>query len=77
MHIDYYKIVKQLKSFTIIIVAPTCFGLHKPSSGRSQPVLRWSYNVDFGYISLFEVISTVAAYAAYAITILITSNNDM
>jgi len=35
-----YKIVKQLKSFKIIIVAPTIFGLHKPSSGSSQPVLR-------------------------------------
>jgi len=50
MHTNYYKIVKQLKSFKIITVAPTCFGLHKPSSGSSQPVLRQSYNVDFGYI---------------------------
>ena len=33
MHTDYYKIVKQLKSLKIIIVAPTCFGLPKPSSG--------------------------------------------
>ena len=40
MHTNYYKIVKQLKSFRIIIVAPTCFGLHKPSSGSSLPVLR-------------------------------------
>ena len=40
MHTNYYKIVKQLKPFKIIIVAPTCFGLHKPSSGSSQPVLR-------------------------------------
>ena len=29
-HTNYYKIVKQLKSFKIIIVAPTCIGLHKP-----------------------------------------------
>jgi hypothetical protein len=36
MHTNYYKIVKQLKSFKIIIVAPACFGLHKPSSGSSQ-----------------------------------------
>jgi len=47
IHTNYYKIVKQSKSFKIIIVAPTCFGLHKPSSGSSQPVLRfeviWSY----------------------------------
>jgi len=50
MHTNYYKNVKRLKSFKIIIVAPTCFGLHKPSSGCSQPVLRWSYNVDFGCI---------------------------
>jgi len=40
MHTKYYKIVKQLKSFQIIIVAPTCFGLYKPSSGSSQPVFR-------------------------------------
>jgi len=40
MHTNYYKIVKQLKSFKIIIVALTCFGLHKPSSGSSLPVLR-------------------------------------
>ena len=39
MHTNYCKIVKQLKSFKIIIVAPTCFGLHKPSSGGSVPVL--------------------------------------
>jgi len=63
MHTNYYKIVKLLKSFKIIIVAPTCFGLHKPSSGSSQPVHRQSYSVDFGYsISVFEVIVTVAAY---------------
>ena len=40
MHTNYYKIVKQLKSFEITIVAPTCFGSHKPSSESSQPVLR-------------------------------------
>ena len=61
-HPNYYKIVKKLKSFKIIIVASTCFRLHKPSSGSSQPVLRLSYNVEFGYISLFEVIGIVAAY---------------
>ena len=32
MHTNYYKIVKQLTSFKIIIVAPTRFGLHKPLS---------------------------------------------
>jgi len=42
-----------LKPFKIIIVAPTCFGLHKPSSGSSQPVLHQSYNVDFGYIYIY------------------------
>ena len=40
MHTNYYKIFKQLKSFNIIIIAPTCFGLHKPSPGSSQSVLR-------------------------------------
>jgi hypothetical protein len=45
-----YKIVKILKPFKIIVVAPTCFGLHKPSSGSSRLVLRQSYSVDIGYI---------------------------
>jgi len=40
IHTNYYKVVKQLKSFKIIIVAPTCFGLHKPTSGRSRFVVR-------------------------------------
>jgi len=40
MHINYYKIAQQLKSSKITIVATTRFGLHKPSSGSSQPVLR-------------------------------------
>jgi len=29
IHIAYYKIIKELKSFKIITVAPTCFGSHK------------------------------------------------
>ena len=37
---NYHEIVKQLEAFKIITVAPTCFGLHKPTSGSSQPVLR-------------------------------------
>ena len=74
MHTNYYKIVKRLKSFKIIIVPPTCFGLHKTSSGSSQPVLRQSYDVYVGYILLFEVVGIVAAYAA---TIPTTSNKDM
>jgi len=37
-------------------------------------VLRCTYNVDFGYISLFAVIGIVAAYAA---TIPITANNNL
>ena len=54
MHTNNYKIVKQLKLFKIIIVAPTCFGLHKPSSGSSQSVLRQSYNVDISYIKVYR-----------------------
>jgi len=49
MHTNYYKIVKLLKSFKIIIVAPPCFGLHKPSSGSSQPMLHQSYDVGICY----------------------------
>jgi len=33
IHTNCYKIVKQLISFKIIIVAPACFGLHKLTSG--------------------------------------------
>jgi len=62
MHTHHYKIVKLLQSFKIIIIAPTCFGLCKPLSGSSQPVLRQSYSVDLGYISLYEVIGIVATY---------------
>ena len=56
-----YKIVKLLKPFKIIIVAPTCFGLHKPSSGSAQPVLRQSYNVDIGYVYRYLKLSAYAA----------------
>jgi len=38
------KIVKLVKSYKIII-APTCFGLHKPSEGSSQPMFRQSYKL--------------------------------
>ena len=52
-HINYSKIVEILKTFKTTIISPTCFGLHKPSSGSSQSVLRRSYNIDFGvYTSL-------------------------
>ena len=56
MHtINYSKIVELLKTFKTTITAPTCFGLHKPSSGSSQSVLRQSYNIDFSvYMSLME-----------------------
>ena len=46
MHTNDHRSFKQLKSFEIITVAPTCFALHKPSSGSSQ---------------LLEVIGIVAA----------------
>ena len=54
-----YKVIKLLKSFKIIIVDPTCFGLHKTSSGSSQPVLRQSYNVDIGYIYRYLKLSVL------------------
>ena len=44
MHTNYYKIVKQLKSFKTIIIAPTCFALHKPSSG--------SYSLCFAQVTV-------------------------
>jgi len=49
MHTNYYKTVKQLKSFKIIIVAPTCFGLHKPSSG--------SYSLCFAKVTMLTSIT--------------------
>ena len=39
IHKNYYNVFKQLKSFKISIVAPTCFDLHKPLSGIPQSVL--------------------------------------
>ena len=62
MHTNYYKIVKLLKSFKIIIVAPTCFGLHKPSSASSQSVLNQSYNVEFGYIYRLSATVPITSY---------------
>ena len=48
---NYYKIVKLLKSFTIITVDATCFGLHKPSSG--------SYSMCFAKITMLISITYV------------------
>ena len=59
MHTNYYKTVKQLQSITITIDAPTCFGLHKPSSGSSQPLLHQSYNVDTIYIYRYLKLSVL------------------
>jgi len=49
-----YKIVKQLNSFKIIIVAPTCFGLHKPSSG--------SYSLRFARVIVVTLLSDSYRY---------------
>ena len=38
-HINYSKIIELL---TTTVIAATCFGLHKPSSGSSQSVFRQS-----------------------------------
>ena len=54
-----YKIVKQLNSLKIFIVVPTCFRLHKPSSGISQSVFRRSYNVDIVYIYRYLKLSVL------------------
>ena len=51
-HTNYSKIVELFKTFKTTI---TCFGLHKPSSGSSQSVLRQSYNIYFSvYMSLMK-----------------------
>ena len=52
---NYSKIVELLKSFKTTVISRTCFGLHKPSSGSSQSVLRQSYNIDFSVSSLMMV----------------------
>jgi len=62
-----YKIVKLLKSFKIIIIVPTCFGLHKPSSGSSHPVLRQSYNVDIGYTYCYLKISVLWLHILFSL----------
>ena len=61
-HTNYSKIVELLKTFKPTIIAPKCFGLHKPSSGSSQSVLRQSYNIDFIHV-VNEVFGAVAAHA--------------
>ena len=49
------KFVEILKTFKTTIIAATCFGLHKPSSGSSQSVLRQNYDIDFSvYMSLMK-----------------------
>jgi len=54
-HTNYSEIVELLKTFKTTIIVPTCFGLHKPSSGSSQFVLRKSYNIGFSvYVSLMK-----------------------
>jgi len=44
MDTNYYKIVKQLKSFKIIIVSPTCFGLHKPKHVGATIIILNDFN---------------------------------
>ena len=53
-HTNYYKIVELLKIFKTTVIAPTCFGLHKPSSGSSMSVLRQSCNIDYQYCNFGE-----------------------
>ena len=66
VNIHRHKTVKLLKSFKIIIVAPTCFVLHKPSSGSSQLVLRQSYNVDIGYIYRYLKLSVLWLHVLFS-----------
>jgi len=51
---NYSEIVELLKTFKNAVIAPTCFGSHKPSSGSSQSVLRQSYNIDNQYCNFGE-----------------------
>ena len=53
-----FKILKFTLKYTIN--APTCFGLTKPSSGRLQSLLRYSYNIDV----VIKLFGRVAAYYA-------------
>ena len=62
-HTTYSKVVELLKTFKSTIIAPTCFGLHKPSSGSSQCVFCHSYNIDFSVCNVVnEVFGAVAAH---------------
>ena len=67
MHTNYYKIVKHLKSIKIIIVAPACFGLYKPSSGSSQPLLHQSYTVDIGHTYRYLELSVLWLYILFSL----------
>ena len=62
---NYSKIVELLKSFKTTVIVPTRFGLHKPSSGSSQSVLRQSYNIDFSvYMWLMKCCGCACAATA-------------
>jgi hypothetical protein len=45
MHTNYYKIVKTLKSFKIVINAATCFGLHKPKHVAATVIILMNLTV--------------------------------
>jgi hypothetical protein len=49
-HANYSKNVELLKTFKTTIVAPTCFGLHKPSSG--------SYSLCFAQVTILISVYT-------------------
>ena len=55
MHTNYYKIVKLLKLFKIITVGPTCFGLHKPSSG--------SYSLCFDKVAILSSVTYIVMWS--------------
>ena len=44
MHTNRYKIIKELKSVKIIIVAPTCFGLRKPKHVGATIIILNDFN---------------------------------
>jgi len=69
MHTNYFNCYSA-KTIKTIIIAPTCFGLHKPSSGSYS--LRFAKVNNF-YSNLQSVVEVFSIVAAHAATILNTS----
>jgi len=60
-HTNYFKTFKLLKTYKSTTIAPTCFGLHKPSSGRSLCFAKFTMLISVTH-AVTEDFGAVAAY---------------